>query len=156
MYRLFLFEYSICVNLDKIIIVLFESRKPVTIPLKDGEVFYDPCFFKNKEANNYFEILKKDIEWQQDDIKIFGKVYAQPRLTALYANNNNPYRYSNITMYPKKFSPTHQKHIALPKGSLDLTSNTYEQVKGIINCIIVPPRAVMKSPKKLNIKCPAS
>jgi len=106
MYRLFLFEYSICINLNKIIIVLFESRKPVTIPLKDGEVFYDPCFFKTKEANKYFEILKKEIEWQQDDIKIFGKVYAQPRLTALYANNDNPYRYSNITMHPKKFSPT--------------------------------------------------
>ncbi len=84
--------------------MLFESNKPVTIPLKDGSILYDPYFFNNKEANDYFEILRNDIKWQQDDIKIFGKIYAQPRLTALYANNEKPYRYSNITMYPKKFS----------------------------------------------------
>ncbi len=84
--------------------MLFESKKPVTIPLKDGSVFYDPCFFKAKKANQYFEILRNEIKWQQDNIKIFGKTYPQPRLTALYANNDKPYRYSNITMHPTKFS----------------------------------------------------
>ena len=84
--------------------MLFQSKKPVTIPLKDGSVFYDPCFFKAKKANQYFEILRNEIKWQQDDIKIFGKTYPQPRLTALYANNDKPYRYSNITMHPTKFS----------------------------------------------------
>ena len=53
--------------------MLFESKKPVNIPLKDGSVFYDPCFFDNKEADHYFEILRNNIKWQQDDIKIFGK-----------------------------------------------------------------------------------
>ena len=38
--------------------MLFESKKAVNIPLKDGNVFYDPCFFDNKEADHYFEILK--------------------------------------------------------------------------------------------------
>ena len=85
--------------------MLFESEKPVTISLKDGSVFYDPCFFDYKKAAYYFEILRNDIKWQQDNIKIFGKTYAQPRLTALYANNEKPYRYSNITMQPTKFSP---------------------------------------------------
>ena len=84
--------------------MLFESTKPVNIPLKDGSIFYDPCFFDNKEADHYFEVLRNDIKWQQDDIKIFGKTFAQPRLTALYANNDKPYRYSNLTMHPTKFS----------------------------------------------------
>lgn len=106
MYRLFLFEYSICINLDKIIIVLFESRKPVTIPSKDADIFYDPCFFNTKKADKIFKTLRTQTKWQQDDIKIFGKVYQQPRLTALYANNNNPYSYSSIRMHPTKFSPT--------------------------------------------------
>lgn len=86
--------------------MLFESKKPVNIPLKDGSIFYDPCFFDNKEADHYFEVLRNDIKWQQDDIKIFGKIYPQPRLTALYANNNKSYSYSNIKMQPITFTPT--------------------------------------------------
>lgn len=46
-----------------------------------------------------------ETHWQQDDIKVFGKVYPQPRLTALYAENEQPYSYSNLTMYPKPFTP---------------------------------------------------
>lgn len=42
--------------------------------------------------------------WQQDDIKVFGKIYPQPRLTALYSNNGKPYSYSNITMQPHNFT----------------------------------------------------
>jgi alkylated DNA repair dioxygenase AlkB len=42
--------------------------------------------------------------WQQDDIKIFGKVYQQPRLTALFGTNGKPYSYSNITMQPHRFT----------------------------------------------------
>jgi hypothetical protein len=55
-------------------------------------------------ANDYFTLLKENIVWQQDDIKVFGKVYTQPRLTALYANNDKPYSYSNITMKPFMFT----------------------------------------------------
>lgn len=44
------------------------------------------------------------IPWQQDSIKIFGKVHPQPRLTALFADNSKPYSYSNITMYPHPFT----------------------------------------------------
>lgn len=46
-----------------------------------------------------------ETEWQQDDIKIFGKVYQQPRLTALYGDDGKSYSYSNITMYPKPMTP---------------------------------------------------
>ena len=99
--------------------MLFESEKPVTINLKDGSVFYDPCFFDYKEATYYFGILRNDIKWQQDNIKIFGKTYAQPRLTALYANNEKPYRYSNITMQPTKFSPV----LLLIKSKVEKSTN---------------------------------
>jgi alkylated DNA repair dioxygenase AlkB len=44
------------------------------------------------------------VNWQQDNITIFGKTYKQPRLTALYANNSKPYSYSNITMQPTLFT----------------------------------------------------
>ncbi|MFL2621220.1 MAG: alpha-ketoglutarate-dependent dioxygenase AlkB family protein [Flavobacteriaceae bacterium] len=81
-----------------------ENKKKIKI--KDGELYYDRFFFSNIEANKYFNLLKKEIQWQQDDIKIFGKIYPQPRLTALYANNNKSYSYSNIKMQPITFTPT--------------------------------------------------
>ena len=81
-----------------------ENKKKIKI--KDGELYYDRFFFSNIEANKYFNLLKKEIQWQQDNIKIFGKIYLQPRLTALYANNNKSYSYSNIKMQPITFTPT--------------------------------------------------
>lgn len=47
--------------------------------------------------------LKQSVPWQQDDITVFGKTYAQPRLTALFGNNGKAYSYSNITMFPHIF-----------------------------------------------------
>ena len=84
--------------------MFFKFKESFNIPIKDGELYYISEFIKKEKANEYFKILKNEIEWQQDEIKIFGKVYLQPRLTALYASNDNTYKYSNITMHPKKFS----------------------------------------------------
>lgn len=79
---------------------LFSKEKKV-LKLPNAEVVYIPDFYSIDKSNYYFEILKENIEWQQDYITIFGKTHKQPRLTALYADNNLPYTYSNITMNPK-------------------------------------------------------
>lgn len=82
---------------------LFLNEK-TTFQLPNAELIYIPNFYNNSEADQYFSRLRKTISWQQDDIKVFGKTYKQPRLTALYANNNKPYAYSNITMTPLPFT----------------------------------------------------
>lgn len=71
--------------------------------MPDAEVIYYPHFFSRAEADSLFEMLLKTTPWQQDTIKVFGKTYLQPRLTAFFANNNKTYTYSNITMEPHKF-----------------------------------------------------
>ena len=86
--------------------MLLDLENKKKIKIKDGELYYDRIFFNNIEANKYFNLLKKEIQWRQDNIKIFGKIYPQPRLTALYANNNKSYSYSNIKMQPITFTPT--------------------------------------------------
>ncbi len=86
--------------------MLLDLENKKKIKIKDGELYYDRFFFNNIEANKYFNLLKKEIQWRQDNIKIFGKIYPQPRLTALYANNNKSYSYSNIKMHPITFTPT--------------------------------------------------
>jgi len=84
-------------------------REPQHLNLPDSNIRYYPDFMDNLLADDYFTLLKNNIAWQQDDIKVFGKVYAQPRLTALYANNEKPYSYSNITMTPHAFTKELQK-----------------------------------------------
>ena len=85
--------------------MLFGVQNNEIIDLKDAEISYDEHFLSHNEASTYFDVLRKETDWQQDRIKVFGKEYDQPRLTALFANNKNPYTYSNITMHPTPFSP---------------------------------------------------
>ncbi|MDT7827860.1 alpha-ketoglutarate-dependent dioxygenase AlkB [Pricia sp. S334] len=80
--------------------------KPIgkRLDLPDSEIVYYPEFFIKAKADAYFEHFKKKVPWQQDNIKVFGKIYPQPRLTALYGTNGKPYSYSNITMQPHSFT----------------------------------------------------
>jgi alkylated DNA repair dioxygenase AlkB len=82
---------------------LFNSEKTV-FNLPNAELIYFPEFYSNSIANQHFQHLKDTIPWQQDDITLFGKTHKQPRLTALFANNNLPYTYSNIVMTPHQFT----------------------------------------------------
>lgn len=84
------------------------SQEPQRLALEGADVVYYPNFISSGDALKIYNTLETETPWQQDDIKVFGKVYAQPRLTALYANNGLPYSYSNITMHPHLFSPTLQ------------------------------------------------
>lgn len=77
--------------------------------LPNAELVYLPNFYDQKMADRYLNYFKTKICWQQDHITLFGKTYPQPRLTALYATNEIPYRYSGITMKPKGFTPTLSK-----------------------------------------------
>ncbi len=82
-----------------------ETPEIQRIDLPDSDICYIPGFLEAARASSYFEKLRKETPWRQDDIRVFGKVYPQPRLTALYADNNKPYRYSNLTMIPIPFTP---------------------------------------------------
>lgn len=83
--------------------MLFTST-PLDINLPDSDISYLDCFFSDVESQILYNQLLNQIPWQQDDITVFGKTYKQPRLTALFAENSMPYSYSNIRMYPHKFS----------------------------------------------------
>ena len=83
---------------------LFPSDK-IIFDLQDADLEYYPNFFDINKSNELFQKLKTEVPWQQDDIKVYGKVYAQPRLTALYGNEGKPYGYSNIVMQPHNWSP---------------------------------------------------
>ena len=79
-------------------------KENIKYNLQDADLEYYPDFFKSEIANDLFEKLKNEIPWQQDDIMVYGKTYAQPRLTALFGNEGKPYGYSNIIMQPHNWS----------------------------------------------------
>ncbi|WP_300976767.1 alpha-ketoglutarate-dependent dioxygenase AlkB [Flavobacterium sp.] len=83
---------------------LFDSE-PIVFDVPDASISYYPNFFSNEEAAILFGALQKEIPWQQDDIKVYGKVYPQPRLTALFGNEGKSYSYSHLIMHPHKWSP---------------------------------------------------
>lgn len=79
-------------------------NKETNLQLPNSDIRYFSNFLNSEKADSYLESFRKNVRWQQDDISIFGKTYAQPRLTALYGNNGKPYSYSNITMQPYEFT----------------------------------------------------
>jgi alkylated DNA repair dioxygenase AlkB len=85
---------------------LFEnSSEPIYFNVPDAEIVYYPHFFDAEQSDLLFQELLLTIPWQQDDIKVFGKVHAQPRLTALFGNEGKSYSYSNIKMQPHSWNP---------------------------------------------------
>ena len=76
------------------------------LKLPNAELLYVPKCFSHEEGHFYFEQIRHNTPWQQDDIKVFGKVYEQPRLTALFGESGKSYSYSGITMQPHTFTET--------------------------------------------------
>jgi alkylated DNA repair dioxygenase AlkB len=87
---------------------LFQSE-PIIFNLPDAEIIYYPQFFDKKVADAIFSELTTEIPWRQDNIRVFGKIHPQPRLTALFGNEGKSYSYSNIQMQPHPWTPILQK-----------------------------------------------
>ena len=68
--------------------------------LPDAQLRYYQNFLSVDRANHYYNTFLETIPWQQDDLKVFGKVYAQPRLTSLHSNSLSTYTYSGLTLQP--------------------------------------------------------
>ncbi len=72
----------------------------IKLDLPDADIIYYPNFFAKLEADEYYQSLLKNTPWQQDEIKVYGKIHAQPRLTSLFGDGTKTLSYSNITMQP--------------------------------------------------------
>lgn len=79
--------------------------KPEIFSFPDAELRYFPNFLKTEKADFLFKKLLKEIPWEQQNIKLFGKEIPQPRLTAFYAKKGISYKYSGLQLKPEEFSP---------------------------------------------------
>lgn len=68
------------------------------LPL-DGIANYCGQLFTQKVADNYFEKLLNTIEWQNDELVIYGKKIITKRKVGWYGEKPFEYTYSNTTKY---------------------------------------------------------
>ena len=73
--------------------------------MPDGDIVIYRNFFEALESDQIFEELVSGINWRQDKIKMFGKEFDLPRLTAWYGDEGKSYKYSGITMNPAPWIP---------------------------------------------------
>ena len=83
----FNFKNTVTVFSNVLGLVLFTilKMKSKIFSLPQAELEYFPHFLKTEKANLLFEKLLKEVSWQQQNIKLFGKEIPQPRLTAFFA-----------------------------------------------------------------------
>lgn len=79
------------------------SRYKNVLPA-DGEVYYLGKVFSAEISAQLLEQLIGEIDWQQDEVKIFGKTYITSRQTAWYADGDLSYTYSGIKRTPHPWS----------------------------------------------------
>ena len=64
---------------------------------KDGLVNYYGKILAYQEANQYLDLLMKNILWKNDEVIIFDKHIVTKRKSAWYGDSDYLYTYSNIT-----------------------------------------------------------
>ena len=69
--------------------------------LPDADIEFQESFLSASEANRLFKKLEATIAWSQHRVRIFGRDYPCPRLSAWYGDASATYRYSGQTLEPK-------------------------------------------------------
>lgn len=85
----------------------FASTSDIATPqlaLPGADIAYYPNFIDDHEP--LFQALLDEVEWQQDEILMYGKPMLIPRLNAWYGDSDAHYGYSGIALAPKPWSPT--------------------------------------------------
>lgn len=79
-------------------------------------------FLNQTDADNWFEHFYSTVQWRSEQVKVFGKVYDQPRLTALYADEERSYTYAGLTLEAFSFN---EKMKQLKSDIEDVTRHRY-------------------------------
>lgn len=78
--------------------------EPIALP--DADIRLMRRFYDAQQADRNFASLLRDTPWRADTIKVWGKEYPQPRLTAWYGDAGADYTYSGLRMAPLPWSDT--------------------------------------------------
>ena len=94
-----------------------DTNQPVssvkTLPLAEADVKYYSRAIATDSANHYFHVLKQELPWRQDAIRLFGKSIDIPRLQSWHGDPQCTYTYSNLTLKPNPWTDSLQRLKAL-------------------------------------------
>ncbi len=69
---------------------------PENILPTNGELYLSPGFYSVEQADDWFELLRRKIDWRQERLFIYGKWINVPRLMCWYGDEHAHYRYSGV------------------------------------------------------------
>lgn len=72
---------------------------------KDGIALYHGNVINAEDLTSIFSELFNNIDWQQDQIIMFGKAITTKRKVAFYADDNIDYTYSNVKKKGRSWTP---------------------------------------------------
>lgn len=73
------------------------------LSMRDAEVVFYRDFFSPTEAEAFFTRLMAEVNWQPQEVKIFGKFVPVPRRVSWYGDTGTDYSYSGITVHPQSW-----------------------------------------------------
>jgi alkylated DNA repair dioxygenase AlkB len=79
---------------------LLSATEPLNLDLPDADVRWWPRAFAAEEADRLYAALRRGIDWQQEEILIFGKRQRVPRLVAWHGDSDATYTYSGTAHKP--------------------------------------------------------
>ena len=72
---------------------------------RDGGAHYYPAFISSVDSNKLMEQLLQSLQWQSDQIKMFGKLVTTRRKVAWIGDPRCTYSYSGVKKSPKAWTP---------------------------------------------------
>ena len=85
------------------------STEPLRLDLPDADVRLWRPAFQSAEADALLTLLRARIDWQQEDIVIFGESRRVPRLVAWHGDPGTAYTYSGTAHEPLPWTPELQR-----------------------------------------------
>ncbi|MBL4679529.1 MAG: alpha-ketoglutarate-dependent dioxygenase AlkB [Pseudomonadales bacterium] len=84
----------------------YSSAAYQSLKLQDAEVRLFPNFFSANESDHFFNMLLAEIDWCQEEMKMYGRIHKLPRLMAWYGDSahNLQYEFSGIRKNAIKWS----------------------------------------------------
>lgn len=70
----------------------------------DGELYLLKQFYRPPESDRLFAALETGLDWQEEDIFIFGQWHKVPRLMCWYGDPGAYYHYSGVTHQPRPWT----------------------------------------------------
>ena len=82
------------------------NQKPmIPLPLPQADLLFAPAFLPPAEATALLAQLTAEAAWEQRSIRLFGREFPQPRLTAWYGDPDARYTYSGLAWEPRPWLP---------------------------------------------------